>query len=328
LPSNPQDVESFSAQRAVEGMLDVQHTIIKHRSSFYTNETVCQRTVAVCVMGQLSRLETKSKIENLFQSELNIFHRTDVFVVMEVGQDFYGNTGTIHNSDAVCHEDYREPAEVEAMFSPFYRAGLFIKPSAPQVEPVVENWPNITRDKQKKDLYRELRAHFNRWTHLAQCGDLIHEQEKLLGCPYTAVAKIRDNGIVTKPMGLAVRGDRVEVKACASWGGVNDKFFKAARRWSAELFNGPLEMALKVNKGIRWAQDLVRPGRNDETFLKDVLDYYHVPITKVQNNGRITVVDGRCAGVDGGDGAHREWCLVQAWKDCRPPGKIPYKGCR
>lgn len=256
----------------------VKHRSLRGLSGNATKNSApreCQRNLAVCIVGQLSRLETTSKITNLFQfgARQKTYADVHAFVVLEAGADFYVNENSIQSSDVTCRQDFHSPSDVEALFSPFYKAGLYLKPSYGGVTVNLKNWHSYG-DKPALNTTKVLEVGFRQWGHLSKCADLMEEQEKTTRCKYTAVMKIRDNGVVTKPMDIAV-GDNVVTKKCGSWGGVNDKFIFAPRKYLYQVLRGPLSLAVQVDSGAMWATKLIYNVRNPEQFLAMVFKHHN-----------------------------------------------------
>eukprot|EP00747_Dinoflagellata_sp_TGD_P168759 gnl/TRDRNA2_/TRDRNA2_195911_c0_seq1.p1 gnl/TRDRNA2_/TRDRNA2_195911_c0~~gnl/TRDRNA2_/TRDRNA2_195911_c0_seq1.p1 ORF type:complete len:356 (+),score=15.14 gnl/TRDRNA2_/TRDRNA2_195911_c0_seq1:65-1132(+) len=296
----------------------------------------CPNNLAVCIVGQLSRLESTSKMANLFRSKVmrKAYSGVHAFVVMAVNSSAYIN-GQFNASESIgCRENLNthntsfandSSRTVKKLFRPFYKRGLYLSSPLHNITPNATNWPY---NKPFLDKEKRLRDHLDQWFHLSQCAALIKQEEQVSGCQYRAIVKIRDNGIVTKPMRITVRNE-VVVKQCGSWGGVNDKVLIAPRKYLDQAFEGPLKFAAKLNSGtikVDWKCPKGNPVCfNPERFIQEVYAYYDVKVARVAHND-IPVVDGRCERVSE-VGAH-EWCLVPSWKDCYPNGRLSYTTCK
>mmetsp|Transcript_85592 Transcript_85592/g.223371 ORF Transcript_85592/g.223371 Transcript_85592/m.223371 type:complete len:367 (+) Transcript_85592:114-1214(+) len=297
---------------------------IRHRQQQSpTDRQLCEGAVAVCIVGQLSRLETKSKMDNLFNFMASVHKPMHVFVVADVDSNFYVNPGL---GDPTCGQDFPAPADVAATFSPFYQAGSYLKSSSGEVVPILPRWgTTYGSDKPKLNRTKRIMAHFRQWTHVSECAKLIKEHEAFHGCKYDGFMKLRDNGIVTKPMRVVVR-EQLVVKHCCGMGGVNDKFLLAPRKYLDQVFQGPLEVATQVNKGIVWAREFIQRVKNPEQFWDHMFSHHHVQVVRSSDYDSITVVDGRCLKSEAVKGG--TWCLVPSEKDCHPKDVLGYAECR
>lgn len=321
---------------------EVGPTWIKHRSLSQAAAPAgarlggCQSGLAVCIVGQLARLETKSKLANLFQFEAqqNTYERVHAFVVAQTGPWFNVSAKNAQAKDDndTCRQEFHSPSEVEEVLSPYYQAGMYLKPGYhKEVTLNMENWHKYGTDKGEEKRKPRMKSHLAQWSNFAQCAGLIKEHEQATGCQYTAVMKIRDNGIVTKPMSTSVE-NKVIVKDCFSWGGFNDRFILAPRSYLDQVLEGPLNLALAVNNGTQWASELIRKNKvvNPEMLLSRSWRLGDVPVRKASG---VTVVDGgHCVGASNKTGpGERGWCLVphrgRHAKDCRPRGNLGYATC-
>jgi len=194
---------------------EVGPTWIKHRSLSQAAAPSgarlggCQSGLAVCIVGQLARLETKSKLANLFQFEAQqkTYERVHAFVVAQTGPWFNVSAKNAQAKDDndTCRQEFHTPSEVEEVLSPYYQAGMYLKPGYhKEVTLNMENWHKYGTDKGEEKRKPRMKSHLAQWSNFAQCAGLIKEHEQATGCQYTAVMKIRDNGIVTKPMSTSV----------------------------------------------------------------------------------------------------------------------------
>lgn len=307
--------------------VEVSQNWVRHRPhlSWSQRNTQCRPTVAVCIVGQLSRLETKSKMDNLFSS-MSSNTSLHAFVVADADSDFYVNRGSIEpNKNSACWQNFATPSDVQAMFTPFYQAGSYLTASRSAITPVLKNWGKYGSDKPKLNTTERIMSHFRQWVHLSECATLIKKHEEMTGCKYVGFMKLRDNGIVTKPMKVDVR-DKLVVKKCCGWGGVNDKLFVAPRLYLDSVLEGPLKFGIQVNKGAHWAQKAIQHVQNPEQFWQKHFTLKGVPVERSGDHDEITVVDGRCMESEAVKG-ETEWCLVGPMKDCHPKRIVSYKTC-
>eukprot|EP00747_Dinoflagellata_sp_TGD_P148671 gnl/TRDRNA2_/TRDRNA2_176941_c0_seq35.p1 gnl/TRDRNA2_/TRDRNA2_176941_c0~~gnl/TRDRNA2_/TRDRNA2_176941_c0_seq35.p1 ORF type:complete len:406 (+),score=26.63 gnl/TRDRNA2_/TRDRNA2_176941_c0_seq35:84-1301(+) len=328
-------LRNASAAHVPHDLLNFYHKS-RQRKRIRTNVT----RLAVCVTGQLSRLETESKLKNFLMQESQTVADVDLFVVMEVNSSIFVNIKSDPAHDirqkghwrhaspelAACHTDLLDATQVQKRFAPFYRSGLY----ADHVNWTVnwENWGTYLTDKPRKYRAARMQSHLNQWFKWSECSDLIQkaEQEDVSrgGKPYDLVVRIRDNGIVVMPWSVTAPGSKwlelqsVAVKGCSNHGGVHDKFMVAPRSLAIEALTSPFTYSMKVNSGDQTAVEYFRGVRRPEAFLRYSWLGANVPVRKADTRGiNLPVVDGRCLAKDSGSST-RSFCIVTGYKDCHP----------
>eukprot|EP00747_Dinoflagellata_sp_TGD_P148670 gnl/TRDRNA2_/TRDRNA2_176941_c0_seq34.p1 gnl/TRDRNA2_/TRDRNA2_176941_c0~~gnl/TRDRNA2_/TRDRNA2_176941_c0_seq34.p1 ORF type:complete len:405 (+),score=33.60 gnl/TRDRNA2_/TRDRNA2_176941_c0_seq34:91-1305(+) len=322
-------LRNASAAIVHDNFLNFYH-VSSQKKRIRTNVT----RLAVCVTGQLSRLETESKLKNFLMQESQTVADVDLFVVMEVNSDIFVNPGSdpaAHSKRPrreieACYTDFRNASEVQERFKPFYRSGLYMTHVDWKVN--WENWGVYLTDKSKiHNRSLRMQSHLNQWFKWSECSDLIQKAEQedvsLGGKPYDFVVRIRDNGIVVMPWSITAPGSglsdlsKVIVKGC-SHGGVHDKFMVAARKYAITALMSPFTYAMKVNSGDPAAVEYFRGVRRPEAFLRYSWLGANVPVRKADTRGiNLPVVDGRCLAKDSGSST-RSFCIVTGYKDCHP----------
>eukprot|EP00747_Dinoflagellata_sp_TGD_P132707 gnl/TRDRNA2_/TRDRNA2_175104_c8_seq2.p1 gnl/TRDRNA2_/TRDRNA2_175104_c8~~gnl/TRDRNA2_/TRDRNA2_175104_c8_seq2.p1 ORF type:complete len:427 (-),score=41.89 gnl/TRDRNA2_/TRDRNA2_175104_c8_seq2:212-1492(-) len=306
-----------------------------HSSS---NSSKCKKNkLAVCVVGQLSRLETDSKIKNFLEPEAAVRGANNVhaFFIMEAGSDFFANTISLPDNTSDCHQDFHNATEVQQIFAPFYRGGLYLSHVNWTLR--LNHWHRYCQEKPHLRS-RRMQSHFSQWHHWYECSSLIKKQEQKMGCEYESIARLRDNGVVTKPMSFDIRNlTKPLVKDCNCWqGGYNDKFVIAPRKDMETILEGNFALAVKVNSGDSDAVDYISKVVTPELFTKRTWEALGVEAALDPNSTHITVVDGRCVSPplnlllseeNRTTRTGRKFCLVERWKDCRPPGNMTYPTC-
>lgn len=269
--------------------------------------------LAVCIVGQLSRLETASKIRNVLQVAAKT-RSVDVFVVLETSSNHFVNPDTASSSSPVCRTDFLSPAGVRKAFSPFYRDGLYVKHES--YRPNLRNWLMYGLDGKPLDRATRLGSHIQQWTHTSACATLIEQHENATGVVYDAVVKLRDNTVAVKPFNVPATPALTHVlaKECSSYGGVSDKVMIVPRQYLSAALHGPIENARAIEMGNGYMISMYAAVTNPEIMLNTTLTLRHCPLR--QDDNAFPLVDGRCLGE--GSQNHRMWCLVQPWKDCHP----------
>lgn len=287
--------------------------------------------VAICITGQLSRLELNSKVQNLLIPLSKTSALLHVFTSLESGEEHY--VSNLVDSDSA---PTITSSEMITLLKPFYQIG--------SIHPHVNYTANISRwnekylDQSRANSHpcnrsQRLASHFSQWSTVKQCVDLIQRREAQLGVSYDVVIKIRDSTLVTHPFRLFsprdtdknASTDSVIVKNCANWYGIEDKTMVLPRAHLSVALGGMISILQGVEHGnpdviSRYAsiEDLKTP----EQLLKTLLEVNSVPFVRV-NATMLPFVDSRYKSKVG-------WCPVDSWKDCMPDGPqstiIP-KGC-
>eukprot|EP00747_Dinoflagellata_sp_TGD_P148672 gnl/TRDRNA2_/TRDRNA2_176941_c0_seq36.p1 gnl/TRDRNA2_/TRDRNA2_176941_c0~~gnl/TRDRNA2_/TRDRNA2_176941_c0_seq36.p1 ORF type:complete len:407 (+),score=35.31 gnl/TRDRNA2_/TRDRNA2_176941_c0_seq36:59-1279(+) len=308
-----------------------------HKSSRKKKIRTDVTRIGVCVTGQLSRLETESKLKNFLRQEPETVADVDLFAVMEVNSDIFVNPGSdpaAHSKRPrreieACYTDFRNASEVQERFKPFYRSGLYLG----HVDWKNVNWDNwgpyLSGHNEKRHAWNKearMQSHLNQWFKWSECSDLIQkaEQEDVSrgGKPYDLVVRIRDNGIVVMPWSVTAPGSKwlelqsVAVKGCSNHGGVHDKFMVAPRSLAIEALTSPFTYSMKVNSGDQTAVEYFRGVGNPEQFVKWSWKGVNVKFHGEKGNDMPPVIDGRCVAAN--FGSSRTFCIVHTYKDCHP----------
>mmetsp|Transcript_15628 Transcript_15628/g.36585 ORF Transcript_15628/g.36585 Transcript_15628/m.36585 type:complete len:331 (-) Transcript_15628:92-1084(-) len=266
----------------------------------HTKDAFVDLGLAVCIIGQMSRMELESKVRNLIQPAAESFG-VGVFAVVEVNSSYFQNGKA--TSGQGCFEELTVQ-DFQTHLTPFYRRGLFAGHSIEKVSHP-ERWPRYAH---------KLATDMHQFRHFLECADLIENDETHRHGKYSYVMRIRDNAIVVKPFHLQ-EWNSATFKSCASWWGLNDKLMISPRSWGIQALRAPFEYFLavdrvkKVNAGIKPANIV-----NSESVLLASMIFNGIPIAQLGAD-YLPISDGRCSRVR--DGVKR-WCLVPSFKDCHP----------
>eukprot|EP00747_Dinoflagellata_sp_TGD_P148673 gnl/TRDRNA2_/TRDRNA2_176941_c0_seq37.p1 gnl/TRDRNA2_/TRDRNA2_176941_c0~~gnl/TRDRNA2_/TRDRNA2_176941_c0_seq37.p1 ORF type:complete len:414 (+),score=20.32 gnl/TRDRNA2_/TRDRNA2_176941_c0_seq37:91-1332(+) len=313
-----------------------------HKSSRKKKIRTDVTRIGVCVTGQLSRLETESKLKNFLRQEPETVADVDLFAVMEVHSDLFANKKSDPAirpaGQAACHRDFRKPSQVQKRFEPFYRSGLYLG----HVDWKNVNWDNwgpyLSGHNEKRHAWNKearMQSHLNQWFKWSECSDLIQkaEQEDVSrgGKPYDLVVRIRDNGIVVMPWSVtnpssgfwtlnSTTLSSVMVKDCTNHEGFHDKFMVAPRHLAMSALTSPFTNAMSINSGepaaVEDFRGVIRGVKSPEQYLKWSWSRKGSKVRCRWSND-LPVVDGRCLGQNTGPST-RSFCLVPFYKDCRP----------
>jgi len=282
---------------------------------------------AVCVVGQVGRLEVKSKMANLLQPNRHIA-AMDFFLVLRPGIPRYTNLAPPTPCTVAPHSIEEAARQMSAHGAAVHTVAR-LGDQFPQVDPSI--WPGYQASKTLSTEQR-MGNHLDQMRNWRECADAIERAEQEQGARYHVVLRLRDNALVLHPFDLerllrniTGAGDEdgqqrsawspekassspVIVKSCSAWSGYPDKAMVIPRKYMHSALRGPA-------KHFQSAADLGEERMkvfNFETYLKHVLDHRHrTPVVMQQDPALLPITDGRCeSGVD--------FCYVNARKDCRP----------
>jgi hypothetical protein len=277
--------------------------------------------VALCITGQLKRIELDSKIKNLIRHSTEDGAIVDVFFVLERSDDTnkakFSNKNTVHGdkpcsingnrTDAV--EDDKIVELIKEETKAWYKGGVFESHKEHLVSALTE-WKHYRADLEGQNERQDrMRLHVSQFANVRRCAQLVEAHELTVRTFYDAVVRIRDNTLVVLPYSVKPSvlryPDAVQVKRCHGEGGLNDKVLVLPRKHMDVAMRGWVEDWYLQPKG--WGG---RDSGNSEQVLRSVLRNHKVPVEKVPIQD-MPFVDGRC----GGDGT---FCMVNNRKDCRP----------
>ena len=273
--------------------------------------------VAVCVAGQLSRLEIHSKVENVLKptaSSLGLSH-LDLFLALEVGKTLYSNLdfgAILAQQHSGCGAASLTPESAVAQLAPWLAAARFSNHTTRHID--LSAWKRYRKDRPTVERMTRLQHHLSQFAHMRTCAQLIESKEVRMGWHYDVVLKMRDNTLAVSPFVVTRRNavGRARTKRCVEWGGYNDKAMVVPRRFMDGCLRAPSEdffLTRDLGKGIP----------NSERLLRAVLDRNGVQVNRVTPE-ELPLVDGRCSPFG--------WCLVEEGKDCRPKSwSYPTRPC-
>lgn len=261
--------------------------------------------VAVCVTGQLSRLELTSKVANLLRPTAALRPAAlHVFLALEQGSHLFSNLdfgAILAQQHGGCGREMR-PDEVKAQLGEFFGGASYVNHTTRAVD--MSQWRRYRRDRPMVERTTRLQHHLSQFVHMRTCAKLIEAREVRDNTHYDVIVKTRDNTLAITPFAVTAahaRGPTLS-KKCVEWGGYNDKAMIIPRRFMDGALRSVSEdffIAPKIGKGIP----------NSERLLRAVLDRNRVQVKRVSAE-QIPLVDGRCSA--------QGWCLVEEGKDCRP----------
>jgi hypothetical protein len=290
--------------------------------------------VAVCILGQVSRLEIDSKIRNIAEPLAN-FTNIDVFLSLETGGLVYNNKATDISGDG-CSSTKMSVEEVKEAFAPYFRNGKFEAHTDENV--ALDRWPLLYKYKHPNETYSDHSARakhianvVSQMRHQKDCADLIQQHEEAIGGRYDVVLKVRDNTLALRPVvpEKVLNITAVNFKHCEWWGGVQDKVMLMPRRYLEQTLGDiyPSMLAIMNDPVLdKRLENVSRESENTEQVVKNLIVANGVPWRQRRfdeethdshGSDYLPFVDGRCHPGGASRSADR-WCVVSHCKDCYP----------
>eukprot|EP00966_Prymnesium_polylepis_P080581 1867322-Prymnesium_polylepis.1 len=184
--------------------------------------------IAVCIVGQLARLEIDSKVANVLKPTWDQQEKPealDVFLALERGGYFFSNidNGAIHaQQHPGCRQELPK-AEVRRRFAPWFAAAEYSEHVTRDIN--LTAWKRYRRERPAEERNTRLQHHLSQFAHMRTCAQLVQASEVAARRHYDLVLKMRDNTIAVSPLALSSRHltGRCWSKGCIEWKGYNDK---------------------------------------------------------------------------------------------------------
>jgi hypothetical protein len=262
--------------------------------------------VAVCITGQLSRLEIHSKVENVLKPTAATRPAAlDVFLALEVGKTLYSNLdfgAILAQQHSECGGASVTEQAAREKLAPWLVGARFSNHTTRSID--LSQWRRYRKDRPQTERMTRLQHHLSQFAHMRTCAQLIQAHEVRNGWHYDVVLKMRDNTLAVSPfvVGSVHATGRARTKRCVEWGGYNDKAMTIPRRYMDGALRAPSE-------DFFLSRDIGRGIPNSERLLRAVLDRNGVKVDRVDPEA-LPLVDGRCSPFG--------WCLVEEGKDCHP----------
>lgn len=220
--------------------------------------------VALCVTGQLSRLELDSKIKQFILPNIARGHKIHLFMSM------YKHSSNRVNSEADQVQkspnmlvNSRGQTDIDFLNASTVKRRTNAKPLVYNVSQLVaisgaykydvtvdlnknrmdfhqihKRVASLGADKGKKidPLVRE-NLHMSQWINTRRCMELIEQQEVAQRSYFDVVVRMRDDVFVFEPMILPDDAtDFLITPKCFTWNGLNDAIYIIGRRWASQFF--------------------------------------------------------------------------------------------
>lgn len=184
--------------------------------------------IAICIVGQLSRLEVDSKVTNILKPTWEQPEKPealDVFLALEQGGYFFSNidNGAIHAQQHPGCRQELSSSEVRRRFAPWFSAAMYSTHATRDIN--LSQWRRYRRERPAEERMTRLQHHLSQFAHMRTCAQLVQASEVAAKRHYDLILKMRDNTIAVSPLALSKQhiGDHCWSKGCIEWKGYNDK---------------------------------------------------------------------------------------------------------
>jgi hypothetical protein len=250
--------------------------------------------VALCITGQMYRLEFESKIRFL-QAHPSV----DAFVSLQTGRAVYSRS--ISDMTNKCSTIKINHTQIDAL-RPVHTTLLHNK-----------NFmlPDVMKHRIDSKKYRTFHLfplHVYQYQNWRQCSLDIQAHELHRSFFYDYVIRVRDNTIITNSTNLmkTLSKNYCTTKGCNSYGGYHDKVMSCPRRFLQPMLRDISERFLLSS--AHYERDM-----NTETTLKRTLDELGVPVRTLNWYPSHDARPCNC------NKSHLiKWCPVKTVKDCTP----------
>ena len=279
--------------------------------------------IAVCIVGQVQRLELLSKAQNLVRANVGK-HSMVVFGVLDSGSAIFTNniqSQTLEN----CYASIEDRAFAEKFVTMFLAEGAIHvevevgTPRSFEVTRAMSRWTVQYREPEKR--IQRVQNHLRVYTHDMECAQNAISFENTTGKRFDIMLRVRDCALFQQPLDISILVDKyssclrnevcVVSKRCASWGGFSDKFWVVPRQALYQSMIVGIEDLLNAEAYLQ-----KNPPNNSEALLKSIWEHHGLKRMAVGVDD-LPVVDARC--IRPGNlslGQHAIFSPVIAWKDC------------
>jgi len=263
-------------------------TIHKHITPNLTTSNPSQLRMVICMTGQLSRLELKSKIKNVIGNNKLKGHHIDVVVILDASNvTKYSDEAGGMKVDPSLKPEFETEESVRRELAP-YTDKVRIKWYTQPADPVVAEWYydgmyDYNYPKDPIERSKRVKLHVRQYATIEQCYDQILELELDNGIRYDEIVRLREDAFLFTPIrplhelykdSEGPMPDMI-TNECENWNGINDKGALVKRSAAETYFRGPMR-AMYVDKGSIDSSQL----RNGEGFIRAVF----------QDEGKLNIV--------------------------------------
>lgn len=228
---------------------------------------VDSHNIALCVTGQLSRLELDSKVRQFIVPNVAAGHKIHLFMslykksdkrVTSIGETIVSSPNAKVNDQGEYEINFQSSSTtrkkkikrnkwvynvthlIASTGSASYDVTIDLQDNVMDFHPLdkVLLRQGATSSKWKKvdPIFRE-KLHMSQWINTRRCMELIEQQEFSQGYHFDAAVRMRDDIFVFDKMLLPVDStERLITLNCFNWYGLNDAIYIIGRKWASQFF--------------------------------------------------------------------------------------------
>eukprot|EP01035_Chromulina_nebulosa_P025569 gene25569-33383_t len=279
--------------------------------------------IALCIVGQLMRLEIQSKLDNLVKYNAGMNDRK-IFVlgILDSGLSYSNSVTGAGGTFPSCYDD---SIDIRARFHHAFQVENVT------LDTVFSNPKQFVLSNRTLELLKIYRKnttepyplsrignHLRQFDHDATCYDRVRALEAEYDMEFDVLMRIRDNAIVTRPIDILKTmrlGDynNVMTKRCSSWGGYSDKVWIIPKHFMQATMQHVVNLTLSGTEPFLFDPLPV----NSESLLKSVWVHYGVNVSTLEADD-LPVVDGRCTKMAQNSTSLPHFSRVPKTYDCWP----------
>jgi hypothetical protein len=224
--------------------------------------------IALCIVGQLMRLEIESKL-----ALLKTIPSLDAFVVLQK-HEFRATQRSLRND--ICSHIHLESDVVDRLHAA----------KVTWVEDVFD--PSVLAARLNRMKYRTYKyhhLHILQYQNWRQCAIDVAAHEEMTGKIYDYVVRLRDSSIITDTSAFKTILDphSCTTKSCFSWNGIHDKTMACPRRFMQPMMRD-------ITEDLLYARSRYKLDNNTETTLLRIMKRNNITVRKMST---YPVVDTR-----------------------------------
>lgn len=224
-------------------------------------------SLAVCITGQVSRMEWKSKLENVVKPNVATWPRMGIFMVLSNTNVNYVNPYKHPIVSPEC-----PPSGCLSTVRSDVPPGIVVRETIFKERDYITDMEWAKR-MDKFDPVTNLKRqnmHLSQWSKLRVCMQLVEDVELKEHFTYEVVVKLREDSMALMPFHIPREwSDKgIVTLNCNMWGGLMDGFYVLGRKWASKVMEG---------LSVDWYFEHDIPNKNPETWLLRIVNKHKIP---------------------------------------------------